>query len=114
MAQAEVGNQTRSVVLPWQDTDDEIITNMAIGRLRDSLLMWLKTGRGVHAETLLVAIGALAGFAAQHAVFVRVENRDIPLPAGRLAMWRRPQPVSAHQGIARDRHHEIRRALLFR
>jgi hypothetical protein len=78
----EGGSQTRSVVLPWHDTDDEIAANLAIGSLRDSLMMWLQTERGVHAETLLVTIGALAGFAAQTAALVRVDRRDIPLPSG--------------------------------
>jgi len=82
VTRAESGILTRLVGLPWEGTDDEVVTNLAIGSLRDSLMMWLATERGVHAETLLVAIGALAGFAAQTAAFVRVEKRDLPLPAG--------------------------------
>jgi hypothetical protein len=74
--------QTRPFVLPWKDSDDEVVVNVAIGSLRESLLAWLKTERGVHAETLLCSIGALAGFAAQTAAFGRVEKRDIPFTAG--------------------------------
>ena len=70
--------QTRPFVFPWKDSDDEIPVNIAIGSLRESLLAWLKTERGVHMETLLCSIGALAGFAAQTAAFGRVEKRDFP------------------------------------
>jgi len=68
--------------LPWKgSSDDEITANLAIGSLRDSLMLWLKTDRGgVHAETLLVSIGALTGFAAQNAVWTRLSKRDIPMP----------------------------------
>jgi hypothetical protein len=79
---AEDANQMRSFEYPWKNTDDEIVANLALGSLRESLLMWLKTEHGVHAETLLVSIGALAGFAAQIAAFDRVERREIPLPPG--------------------------------
>ena len=43
-------------------------------------MLWLKTERGVHAETLLVAIGALAGFAAQNAVWALVKRTGRPVP----------------------------------
>ena len=72
--------QTRPFVLPWKDSDDEVVVNIAIGSLRESVLAWLKTERGVHTETLLCSIGALAGFAGQTAAFRRVETRDVPLP----------------------------------
>ena len=82
MTQAEAASQTREVTFPWKGTDDEAVSNIAVGSLRESLLMWLKTERGVHAETLLVSIGSIAGFAALTASLPRVESRDIPLPAG--------------------------------
>jgi hypothetical protein len=41
-------------------------------------MQWLTTERGVHAETLLVSIGAIAGFAAQCAVEERIAKRDVP------------------------------------
>jgi hypothetical protein len=83
-----VGNagQAQAIVLPWQDAEDEIVANLAIGSLRDSLMMWLQSERNAHAETVLVTIGALAGFAAQTAAFLRVDQRDIPLPPGEAAM----------------------------
>jgi hypothetical protein len=72
--------QMTSVKLPWADSeDDEITANLAIGNLGHSLLMSLTTERGVHAETLLVAIGAIAGFAAQEAVWARLAKRDLPI-----------------------------------
>jgi hypothetical protein len=70
--------RAETVRYPWADTDDEIVVNLAIGSLRDSLMRWLTTERGVHAETLLVSIGAIAGFAAQCAVQERIKNRDVP------------------------------------
>ena len=75
-------DQMRSFEYPWKNTDDEIVANLALGSLRESLLMWLKTERGVHAETLLVSIGALAGFAAQTAALERARRREIPLAPG--------------------------------
>jgi hypothetical protein len=53
---------------PWGPEDD-IVANQAIGNLRNFLLAAVKTDRGVHAETLVVAAGALTGYAAIHAVF---------------------------------------------
>src|SRR5882672_1584571 len=53
---------------PWEPEVDAA-ANQAIGGLRNYLLSALKTERGIHAETILVASGALAGYAAIHAVF---------------------------------------------
>jgi hypothetical protein len=78
VAHAANADRTETVEYPWKGTDDEIVVNLAIGSLRDSLMMWLTSERGVHAETLLVSIGAIAGFAAQCAVNERIKKRDIP------------------------------------
>src|SRR5882724_11112063 len=78
VAHAANTNRTETVQYPWAGTDDEIVVNLAIGSLRDSLMLWLTSERGVHAETLLVSIGAIAGFAAQAAVNERIKQRDIP------------------------------------
>ena len=48
---------------------DETLGNMAIGHVRDNLMAFLKNERGIHAESLMVATGALAGHAALHAAF---------------------------------------------
>lgn len=82
MAQAAKAPRTETVRYPWTGTDDEIAVNLAIGSLRDSLMTWLTTERGVHAETLLVSIGAIAGFAAETAALDRVKRRDVPVRAG--------------------------------
>ena len=73
-------NQTQPLSFPWKNTDDEVVTNFAIGNLRESLLMWLKTERGIHAETLMVTIGALAGCAAQSALWLEIERNGRPVP----------------------------------
>jgi hypothetical protein len=67
-----------NVALPWMP-DGEIEANIAIGSLRDSLLGWLTTERGVHVETLMTVVGALAGFAAQHAVWEQLRTAGKPL-----------------------------------
>jgi hypothetical protein len=53
---------------PW-GAEDDIAANQAIGGLRNFLLGALKTERGIQAETLLVAAGALTGYAVINAVF---------------------------------------------
>ena len=78
VAHAENANRSQAIQYPWAGTDEEIVVNLAIGSLRDSLMQWLTTERGVHAETLLVSIGAIAGFAAQCAVDERIKKRDVP------------------------------------
>jgi len=70
--------QSQAIRYPWTGTDDQIVVNLAIGSLRETLIRRLTTERGVHAETMLVAIGAIAGFAAQCAVEERIKKRDIP------------------------------------
>ena len=82
MAHAASTARTESVQYPWEGTDDVIVVNLAIGSLRDSLMKWLTSERGIHAETLLVSIGAIASFAAQTAALERTNKRDVPLPAG--------------------------------
>jgi hypothetical protein len=56
--------------LPWQP-QSEIRGNLAIGNLRENMLRFLAVDGGVHAQTLLAAMGALAGFAAQNAALNR-------------------------------------------
>ena len=75
---AHAQDKVRTVQLPWEGTDDEIVVNLAIGSLRGTMVKWLTSERGVHAETLLVSIGAIAGLAAQNAVQERIKNRDVP------------------------------------
>ena len=46
----------------------------------------LKNERGIHTETILTAVGALAGFAAQNAALDRVTSRDPAAPKLTLAI----------------------------
>src|SRR5438270_1453346 len=90
VAHAENTSRPQSIQYPWTGTGDEIAVNLAIGRLRDSLMKWVTTERGVHAETLLVSAGAIAGFAAQAAALERIKARDVPgatkdMPAAELS-----------------------------
>ena len=50
---------------PWHE-HSFIRGNLAAANIRDNLYEWLKLKQGVHAETALATIGALAGFAAQN------------------------------------------------
>jgi hypothetical protein len=72
---------------PWQP-ESTITGNLAIGNLRENLLKNLKTERGVHTETLLTAVGALAGFAAQNAALNQVTAPDQALPKLSIAIAR--------------------------
>ncbi len=56
--------------LPWAGrTEEEMVAKLAIISLHHSLLNVLKNERGIHSETLMVAIGAIAGHAAAYAVW---------------------------------------------
>jgi hypothetical protein len=74
-----------NVALPWVP-DGEIEANLAIGSLRDSLLAWLTTDRGVHVETLMTVVGSLAGFAAQQAVWDQIRKAGKPVPKDEFAV----------------------------
>ena len=65
------GPRVETVVLPWQGKgDEETVARLAIVSLRERLLLALKDERGVHAETLMVVSGALAGYP-RHSSFGR-------------------------------------------
>lgn len=64
----------------------------------ETLLMnALKTDRGVHVETLLTAVGALAGFAAQHAI------RESIVRPGRLPLQGGKNPTEGAFVVAEGR-----------
>lgn len=70
--------------LPWQKdgaTSAIPAANAAVC-LREFLLASLTTENGVHAETLMVVVGALAGFSAQHAVWEAFVKPGKPIPPG--------------------------------
>ena len=53
---------------PWRGAPDEIAANVALADLANNLPRRLTVDGKVHAETLLAAAGAIAGYAAQRAV----------------------------------------------
>jgi hypothetical protein len=59
---------------PWQP-ESTGTGNLAIGNVRESLMKALKNQRGIHTETLLTAVGALAGFAAQNAALNHMASK---------------------------------------
>jgi hypothetical protein len=64
---------------PWQP-ESFITGNLAIGNLRENLMKALKNQRGIHTETLLTTVGALAGFAAQNAALTQITSPDPTAP----------------------------------
>jgi hypothetical protein len=56
---------------PWQPGSTKTALR-AIGDLGVGLMNALKTQRGIHTETLMTAVGALAGFAAQNAALTSI------------------------------------------
>jgi hypothetical protein len=52
---------------PWEP-EEETKANLAVAHLQQNLLAWLKSEKGVHAETLMAVIGAIAGHAVIHAI----------------------------------------------
>src|SRR5436305_14260878 len=90
------GPKCEALKFPWEgDTDATIMANLAIGNLREALQAWLRSERGVHAETLMVVVGALAGFTAQTAALRSLGSPARPVPNGaRLMVEARGQTVS--------------------
>jgi hypothetical protein len=73
---------------PWQP-ESTVTGNLAIGNLRENLLKSLKTQHGIHTETLLTAVGALAGFAAQNAALAQVTShaqQEVTVPPGSIVV----------------------------
>lgn len=57
--------------MPWE-ADNDVVAGFAVSNLIAYLIADLKGPRGVHAETLMTMVGALAGFSAQHAIWETV------------------------------------------
>ena len=71
--------EVRSVSLPWEN-ENPVPCNMAIGNIRENLLAWLTTERGIHAETLLCIIGSMTGYAGQMAIWENYIKLNRPTP----------------------------------
>lgn len=54
---------------PWKDDQDAVACNLALGHLVNNLPGRLMIDGGVHAETYISAVGAIAGYAAQRTLF---------------------------------------------
>jgi hypothetical protein len=70
---------------PWQH-DSTKTALRAIGDLGVGLMRDLKTQRGIHTETLMTVVGALAGFAAQNAALTSIAANKPPIKPRSLAI----------------------------
>ena len=97
-AQTTMATTTSITTFPWQP-DSTVTGDLAIKILREGLMKALKNARGIHTETLLTAVGALAGFAAQNAALDRITARDLAAPRLSIAI---AQTKSGEKLIAGD------------
>ncbi len=67
---------TAAQTYPWQDDPDGILCNFAFGDLAHNLAPRLVVDGRIHAETYLTAAGAIAGMAAQTALFQTRPGRE--------------------------------------
>jgi hypothetical protein len=68
--------------MPWEP-DGNVVAGFATANLQAWMIEALSGPQGVHAETLLTVVGALAGFAAQHAIWETiVKPGKLPLHGG--------------------------------
>src|SRR4051812_47957449 len=69
---APAGPSIQAVALPWDSgsQEEKAVAGYAIVDLREQLLLRAPTvGPGKHPETLMVATGAIAGYAAAHVMW---------------------------------------------
>jgi hypothetical protein len=71
---------------PWTGQPDEIACNFALGHLYHNLKLRLTVDERIHAETLVAAAGAVAGFAAQRALFARIAATRDEATLGQLQL----------------------------
>jgi hypothetical protein len=77
------GPRVENAALPWQGRgDEETVARLAIVSLRETLLRALKDERGIHAETLMVVSGSLAGYTAAYVLW------ETMIKPGRLQLMR--------------------------
>ncbi len=62
---------------PWRGAPDEIAANVALADLANNLPRRLTVDGNVHAETLLAAAGAIAGYAAQRALMSKMTPEEV-------------------------------------
>ncbi|MGZ3275656.1 MAG: hypothetical protein ACXU82_03985 [Caulobacteraceae bacterium] len=68
-------------VHPWKDAPDGLAANLALADLINNLPRKLTVDGGIHAETLLAASGAIAGFTAQRSLMYKMTAEDILDPS---------------------------------
>jgi hypothetical protein len=73
-----------SKALPWAGAPDAAAANFALGDLVNSLPRAMSVDGRIHAATLLAASGAIAGYAAQQALFARVAEAGPRSASGSL------------------------------
>ena len=71
------GAPTKLYEHPWRDAPDGIAANFALADLINNLPRKMMLDGRVHAETLLAASGAIAGYAAQRALLGPMAAQDI-------------------------------------
>jgi hypothetical protein len=79
---------------PWEGQPDSAACNFAAGHLFHHLPARLTMNGGVHAESCLTAIGAVAGFAAQRALFAHLKD------TGDEALLKQMRTVKTNAGAA--------------
>ncbi len=83
---AENEAQTDQAPLPWAGWPDEIGCNFALGHLIQNLGVPLTTERGIHAETMMCAAGAVAGKCAQISLLKNPNIEALSKQAGQIVM----------------------------
>jgi hypothetical protein len=69
---------------PWDGQPDAVACNFALGHLIQALEQRLTTEGRLHAETLLAAIGAIAGFSALRALMAELAESKDPAIVGQM------------------------------
>lgn len=77
-----------SKTMPWEGADDYVVANFALGDLIANLPRLLTIDGRIHAETLMAAIGAIAGYAAQQAMIAKFSDDGEGLQSGELQLAR--------------------------
>ena len=72
--QPRAGSVSTSGTHPWDGAPDYAVANFALGDLINNLPKLFSVGGRIHAETLLAASGAIAGYAAQQALFAKLTD----------------------------------------
>jgi hypothetical protein len=91
---------------PWEDEPDDIACNFALGDLVNNLQRRLTVDGRIHADTLIASVGAIAGFAAQRALFAQLAE------SGDQGMKREIQIVTTTSGAKYYFGEPLNRALV--